>query len=275
MLKQIKDFLLLTAGTLIVAIGIYFFKFPNNFCTGGVSGISVILGSLAIINVALLIIGFLFVGRGFGLKTAYCSLLLSAAVYVLERTVNLTAPMTTQPILELVFAILFPAIGSALLFNEGASTGGTDIIAMIIKKYADINISKALFYADCVIVMLTFFVFGVETWLFSLIGFVAKILFVNNVIDSINLSKYCTVITSPEYESEICDYITNHLHKTATVNNTYTGAYNHDRKTVLLAALTVRQAASLKKFVKSIDEKSFIIVNNTSEICGRGFHETV
>jgi len=285
MAKHLKDFFLLTLGTLIVSIGVYFFKFPNNFCTGGVSGISVILGAISpslsagsfvlIINIILLAVGFVFIGRNFGTKTVYCSLLLSLSVYILEKLFPISAPLTSQPILELVFAILFSAIGAAILFNLDASTGGTDIIAMIIKKYASINISKALFFADFIVVMLTALVFGIETWLFSLMGFAAKIMFVNYALESINLSKYCTVITSPEYESSICDYITHELRKTATVSSSYTGAYLRDKKSVLLVALTQKQAFALKHFVKSLDEKSFIIINNTSEISGRGFHEMV
>ena len=283
--KKIKNFLLMTLGTLAVSIGIYFFKFPNNFCTGGVSGISVIFGAISdtlsagsfvlIINAALLLIGFLFIGRDFGFKTVYCSLLLSFFVFLLEKFFPLTKPLTSQPLLELILAISLPATGSALLFNLDASTGGTDIIVMIIKKYASINISKALFLADFIIVMLTAFVFGIETWLFSLIGFTSKLLFVNSTLESMNLSKYCTVITSPDYEEQICDFITHTLKKTATVSNSYTGAYNGDQKTVLLVALTRKQAIHLKKFVKELDEKSFIIINNTSEISGRGFHEMV
>lgn len=285
MKQHIKDFGLITLGTLIVTIGVYFFKFPNNFCTGGVSGISVILGAVSpflsaggfvlLINTVLLLAGFIFIGRDFGLKTVYCSTLMSVGIYALESFFPLTAPLTTQPILELLFAILFSALGAAVLFFSDASTGGTDIIAMIIKKYASINISKALFLADFIIVMLTAFVFGIETWLFSLIGFASKLLFVNSTLESMNLSKYCTVITSPDYEDQICNFITHTLKKTATVSNSYSGAYNGDRKSVLLVALTRKQAIHLKKFVKELDEKSFIIINNTSEISGRGFHEMV
>ena len=283
--KKIKNFLLMTLGTLAVSIGIYFFKFPNNFCTGGVSGISVIFGAISdtlsagsfvlIINAALLLIGFLFIGRDFGFKTVYCSLLLSFFVFLLEKFFPLTKPLTSQPLLELILAISLPATGSALLFNLDASTGGTDIIAMIIKKYASINISKALFLADFIIVTMTAFVFGIETWLFSLIGFLSKILFVSNVLENLNLSKYCTVITSPLYENDICGFITNSLKKTATVSHSYSGAYTGESKSVLLVALTRSQAILLKKFVKALDAKAFIVISNSSDICGKGFHETV
>lgn len=285
MAKKFMDFFLMTFGTLAVSVGIYFFKFPNNFCTGGVSGISVILGSVSeklsagsfvlIINVALILIGFLFIGGDFGFKTTYCSLLLSVFVFFLEILFPLSAPLTSQPLLELIPAIALPAAGSALLFNLDASTGGTDIIAMVIKKYASINISKALFLTDFIIVMLTVFVFGIETWLFSLIGFLSKILFVSNVLENLNLSKYCTVITSPCYAQDICGFITNTLKKTATVSHSYSGAYSNDEKSVLLVALTRNQTILLKNFVKALDNKAFIIISNTSDICGKGFHETV
>ena len=161
--RKIRDFLLLTGGTILVAIGLYYFKMPNHFSTGGVSGISIILGALIpglstgtinfIINMLLLLLGFLVFGKGFGAKTAYSSILMSGIVWVLERVQPMNAPFTDEPLLELFFAVGLPAVGSAILFNINASTGGTDIIAMIVKKYSSIDIGKALFISDCVIVI--------------------------------------------------------------------------------------------------------------------------
>ncbi len=285
MKEKLKTFLMMTLGTVLMSIGIYFFKFPNNFSTGGVSGISVLLGKLSpvlsagsfvlIINVALLLIGFLFVGKDFGLKTVYCSLLMSVLIYILEIICPLAAPLTAQPLLELVFAIFLPAAGSAILFNLGASTGGTDIVAMLIKKFASINISKALFCSDFIIVMLVFIVFGVETWLFSLLGFLAKVFMVNNILESFNMSKYCTVITAPAHADEISHYITHTLHKSATRSDAYTGVFQNEPKSVFLTALTRRQAMLLKAYVKSVDPKAFVVLSNTSEIIGKGFREVV
>ena len=180
MKKRLSDALLLTTGTLLVSFGVYFFKFPNNFSTGGVSGISVILGALLpgvstgtlvlIINAALLLLGFAVFGRSFGLKTVYCSMLMSLSIYALERLVPMDAPLTTQPMLELVFSVLLPAVGSAILFNLQGSTGGTDIVAMIFRKYTDLDIGKALFCTDFLIATLAGVVFGIETGLFSLLG---------------------------------------------------------------------------------------------------------
>lgn len=284
MKEKLKEFMVLTLGTVIMSVGIYFFKFPNNFTTGGVSGISVVLGAIVpgispgtfvmIINVSLLIIGFIIIGKSFGIKTVYCSMLMSLLIYALERIGPMSQPLTTQPVLELVFAILLPACGSAILFNADASTGGTDIVAMVIKKYAKINISKALFISDIVIVMSTVFVFGIETWLFSLLGFLSKVFLVNNLLESINLSKYCTVIVSPENEEDVRRFITDTLHKTATVSEAYEGAYKNDKKAVFLVALKRKQAVMLKRYIKDLDSRTFMIISNTSDVCGRGFRET-
>lgn len=279
--NKLKEFFIITLGTLIIAVGIYFFKFPNNFSTGGVSGISVLLGAvfpgissgfiMLVINIFLLILGYFFTGNQFCFKTVYCSLLLSFFTYGLELVIPLDSPITSQPFLELVFAILLPAIGSAILFNYDASTGGTDIVAMIIKKHSSLNISKALFCSDVVIVMLTFFVFGVETWLFCLLGFLSKIFVVNNVIESLNTSKYFTIIT--EKESEVAEYITKTLHKGATISSNYSGAFSDGEKSVILTVVTRRQAILLKNHVKQTDPHAFVIINNTSDIIGKGFRE--
>ena len=283
--KTTVEYLYLSAAATITAVGIYFFEFLNHFSSGGISGLSMILGAvfpqmsaasfMLIINVLLLILGFLIIGRDFGVKTCYCSALISVETFLLERLFPLTAPLTDEPMLEAVFMILLPSLGGALIFYLGASTGGTDIVAMIIKKYTSFNISKALFVSDFLIVMLSFWAFGLEAWLFSLFGFLARVLLVNNILSSINTSKYCTVITSPQYRDAICTYITDVLDKSATVSEEFVGAYQNEKKSVLLTALTRRQAVKLKQFARTLDEKTFIIVSSTSEIMGEGFYETI
>ncbi len=284
--KYFRDFLWITFATTLTAIGIYFFKFPNNFSTGGVTGLAVIFAKVipvpltaanysTIINLALLVIGFAILGKEFGIKTLYASLLQTVLVQGFEFIYPLTEPMTSQPMLELLFVILLAAIGSALLFDFDGSTGGTDIIAMVIKKYSSINISKALFCVDALIVMVNFFVFGIENWLFSIIAFAAKILVLNTVIKSIHLSKFCTVVVKPECLEKVCDYITHELHRSATVSEHFKGAYGHKEKSVLLVALSDRQTMQLKKYVKELDSEGFVVATDTSEISGRGFRDMI
>ena len=282
MKKRLSDFLLLTVGTLLVSAGVYFFKFPNNFSTGGVSGISVILGALLpgistgtlvlVINVALLLVGFAVFGRSFGLKTVYCSMLMSLSIYALERLVPMDAPLTTQPMLELVFSVLLPAVGSAILFNLQGSTGGTDIVAMIFRKYTDLDIGKALFCTDFLIATLAGVVFGIETGLFSLLGLLAKALVVDSVIENIHLSKYFTIVTTkPE---RITRFINEELNRSATVL-TGEGAYTQEGRKVLLTVLGRGQAVRLRAFLHEVDPQAFVVITNTSEIIGEGFRQTL
>ena len=143
--EKIKHFSLLTGSTLIMAVGTYFFKFTNNFTFGGITGLAVLVADKTnisasdfsfIVNMLLLALGFVVLGRKFAAKTAYCSILLSVALSFLSRVCPMEHPLTDQTMLELCFAIALPALGSAILFNIGSSSGGTDIIAMILKKYS-------------------------------------------------------------------------------------------------------------------------------------------
>lgn len=273
-----KDYAAITGSTLVIAAGIYFFKFPNDFTFGGVSGLAVALGRLLpfspgtinfLLNALLVVIGFLFLGRSFGIKTVYTSLLLSGAVWVLERLVPMSGPLTDEPMLELIFAVVLPAFGSAVLFNLGASSGGTDIIAMILKKHTSVDIGRALFFSDLLITLSSFFIFSIKTALFSFLGLLAKSLVVDGVIENINLSKYFNVICSePE---PICNYIVSVLHRSATVCDA-TGAYSHRHKFIVFTVMNRAQAAQLRRYIRSVEPDAFLLICNTSEIIGRGFH---
>ena len=182
--KTAREWLYITAGILIMSAGIYFFKFPNHFSTGGVTGIAIVLGHyipsitpgtlVTIINVALLILGFAVIGKSFGIRTVYASLLMSGTLQLLEVICPLDAPLTSQPLVELMFAVGLPAVGSAILFNLDASSGGTDILAMILRKYTALNIGVALLCSDIIITVSACFAFGMETGLFSILGLIIK-----------------------------------------------------------------------------------------------------
>lgn len=273
-----REILFLTLGTALVAIGVYFFKFPNHFSTGGVTGIAVVLSSLfptvssstfaSVINLLFLALGFLVLNRGFGIRTVYCSLLFSGLLSALEWLVPMSGPLTNEKILELFFAIIFPALGSAILFNLEGSTGGTDILAMILKKYTSLDIGKALLCVDILISLSTFFVFDIETGLCSLLGLALKSILVDNVIESLNRKKSFILVT--DHPQEVCDYITNTLHRSATYWEGK-GAYSHETKWVVLTALSRAQAVALRRYLKSLDPHAFMLITNSSEIFGKGF----
>ncbi len=135
----IREYGILTVATLLLVIGVYVFKFPNNFSFGGVTGIAVVLSKITalsasaytfIINMALLAVGFIFLGTSFGIKTVYVSVLTSVGLSAMEKFFPMTGPLTDQPVLELIFAIFLPALSAAILFNVGASGGGVGLSAM-------------------------------------------------------------------------------------------------------------------------------------------------
>ena len=276
--RQLKEWALMTLGTLLLASGVYFFKFPNNFSTGGVSGLSVILGHyfpditpgdfVMVINVALLLIGFAVFGRSFGVRTCYCSLLMSVFIWVMERAVPLSAPMTSQPLMELLFAVGLPAVGSAILFNLDASSGGTDIVAMLLRKFTTLNIGNALMVSDCVITVMACVAFGMETGLFSILGLIIKSVMVDMVLENINTHKCFHIITAhPEL---VEPFITQTLHRGATELHGE-GAYTHEGRTVLLTVVNRREAVLLRRHVKKVDPRAFLLITNTGEIIGKGF----
>ena len=278
MKSKLKNFSLLTISTLIMAVGIYFFKFANNFTFGGITGIAVLVAKFLpisasdfsfVVNILLLIFGWIVLGKSFAEKTAYSTILLSVSLSLLERIYPMSHPLTNEPLLELIFAILLPALGSAILFNIGASSGGTDVIAMILKKYTSVDIGKGLMISDLIFTLAGFLVFNVKTGLYSLFGLIMRSALIDNFIESFNRSKYFHVVTSNA--TCICDFIQNDLQRGATIVNA-TGAFTGDDKYIILTVLSPSQAVKLRNFIKEHDPKAFLLVSNTSEIIGKGFH---
>ena len=284
---NLKNWLFMNLGVLLMAIGIYFFKAPNGFATGGVSGVAIILANvfpvltqsvyMMIINVLLLIVGLIVLGKECGILTIYCSLMLSLENWLFETLIPLSAPLTSYPLLELVYAVLLTGVGSAIIFKCRASSGGTDIVALVLKKYTSMNVGTALLCTDFLIAAMTFIRFGEQgisidpqTGLFSLLGLFAKVFVVDDIIDSINLCKSFTIITvKPD---EINDYILKEIKHGVTVISAH-GAYTGESKTVLMTVCRRSEAIRLRKKVYEIDPGAFMIITKTSEIMGKGFRD--
>jgi uncharacterized membrane-anchored protein YitT (DUF2179 family) len=274
----VREWVYITIGILIMSAGIYFFKFPNHFSTGGVTGIAIILGHyipsvtpatlVTIINIGLLILGFLVLGRSFGIRTVYASLLMSGTLELLETVCPMSAPMTSQPLLELMFAVGLPAVGSAILFNLDASSGGTDILAMILRKHTSMNIGIALLCSDIVITVSACFAFGMETGLFSILGLIIKSLFMDLVTDNLKTKKCFQIITSDPEPIEV--FITTVLHRGATRLHGE-GSFTHEGKTVLLAVVSRHEAVLLRNYIRRQDPAAFLIITSSTEIIGKGF----
>ena len=278
LIANLRFFALLNAGLILTALGIVWFKTPNHFAFGGTSGISIILstvfpkldvgGAMWIVNALLVVLGVIFLNiRSMG-WTVYSSFALSFYVTLCEKLLPLEEPLTDQRFLEFCFAVILPAIGSAIVFNIGASTGGTDIIAMILNKHTSLEIGKSLLISDLGIVLIAAYLYGASTGLYCILGMILKCTVVDSAIESLNLRKVCTVISSePE---KVKKFIMEQLKRTATEQEAH-GAYSNNAEKVLMTVLTRREAALLRNFIRKEDPHAFITIVNSSEIIGKGF----
>ena len=280
---------IINAGILFLAIGIYFFKAPYGFATGGVSGLSIILAKLTspfapfitqsmyvlVINILLLVLGVIVLGKECGLMTCYCSLTYSLENMLFEYLFPLEQLQTymqthVSPLLSLVYAVLLTGIGSALLFKQNASSGGTDIVALILRKFTSLNVGTALLFTDILIAGSTFFFYSFETGLYSILGLFAKTFVIDDILDSMNMCKAFTIITTRAKEIE--EYIITEMHHGATVYHAE-GAYTGEDKQVIVTVCKRLESLRLRKKVKEIDPHAFIIITKTSEIMGKGFRD--
>lgn len=284
-MQKIMRWVLITVGSLMMALSVYFFQTPNGITLGGVAGVAFLLEKatplsqgiwMAIINGALLLLGLIILGKQCTVRTVYSSLLYTGFIYILEVIGNKTGiphPITGEnTFLALTYAILLFGIGGALIFNCGASSGGTDIIALIFKKYTKLNVGVALFIVDFTVICITIYSVKVEIALYSFMGLFAKSFLLDSVIEGLGRTKYVTIITTmPE---EIGEYILNGVHHTYTVYEAK-GGYTGEEKKVILTICKRTEAWKLKTGVKHIDPNAFVIISNASEIVGKGFGGTV
>ena len=278
---RVKFFLLLNLGLILTALGIVVFKAPNHFALGGTSGISIIISTLNpglpvgaimwIVNAVLVVLGFIFLDRDSMGWTIFSSFALSAYVSLFEQLIPLSAPLTDDTLLELIFAVMLPGIGSAFVFNIGASTGGTDILAMILKKHTSLQIGTALLVADMGIVAWAAILYGPRTGLYCVLGLVAKALVVDQFIESVNTSKVVSIIADDP--QPIMDYIVHDLHRTATLRYERGGFSGRSFETIV-TVLNRHEAAQLRNYVRSLEPNAFMTIVSSSEIIGRGFRRT-
>ena len=276
-LRIALEYLYMTACCAGVCVVIHLFQLPNHFVFGGVTGLAVLLSTATglpfallniLINGALLLAGFLFLGRDFGIRTVYVTLCVSVCFEILARTVPIAAPLTTEPILEGLAVIVAMAAMSAALFQVNACGGGTDIAAMIIRRYWKVDIGKAMLSVDLASVLFSFPLYGITTGLFSLFGLLAKVFVMDTLLESIHLCKYFTIVTSdPE---PICAFIRGGISRGATVFQAR-GNFAGEERTVILTAVRRSQAIRLRNFIHANAPDAFLVITNTSEIIGRGF----
>ncbi|MDR1000377.1 MAG: YitT family protein [Clostridiales bacterium] len=273
-----KNSVLLNLGLFLVALGVHVFRNTNKFASGGISGLSLLLsyympgwskgGLMLGLNAIVLLLGYYILGRKSGTKSLYGTFMLSGMIWFLEIVMPLNNPLTKDKFLEFIFSVFVPGFGSALVFYSGASTGGTDIVAQILKKFFKINISTGLMLVDFVIAVSAGLLFGLESMLYSVLGVITKSFLLDSVLESLRIYKIMVIISNKS--EQICLFINKEINRGATIHQAR-GAYTYEDKNVITAVLSRRQAVKLQSYIKQIDPGAFITISNSTEIIGKGF----
>lgn len=282
MKRAVKEYILITIGLVLVAAGIYYFLVPSNLAAGGVSGLAIVInkfipgapvGLLMLgMNIILFIIAFIFLGPKFGAKTIYSSLGLSGMIWFLEKFFPIAKPISSDLLLVLLIGILVSGIGMGIIFNQNASTGGTDIIAKIINKYLHIDIGKSLLMSDFLITLAAGLTFGAQIGMYAILGVIINGFVIDGVINGINVSKQVNIITSKG--DEIKQFIMENLGRGITIYDAK-GAYTGEEKEVLITVMSRKEFIRLREFIKETDKNAFITVSTVHEVLGEGFKNII
>lgn len=275
---NIRSFIIINFGLLITALGMYLFLIPANLAAGGVTGLGIIINNLLpqipvglimiIFNIFLFSLAFLVIGKEFGGLTVYNSLLLSALIYIFELLLPMSGPLIDDLLVNLIYGVLTSSVGMAIIFNQNASTGGTDIIAMIISKFTHLNIGKSLLIADSIVAVGAITVLGIEVGLYSLLGILINTTLIDKVIAGFN-TKYQVAIIS-EKEDIINKFITEEMGRGVTLLYGAGGFSNIDKR-VIHTVVPRSEYLIIRNKVMELDPRAFIWVNLVNEVHGEGY----
>lgn len=270
--EGIKDFLLLTLGTAIIAAAVYFGMIPSHVSVGSISGLAIVLSNFVplpvsaitmVLNVALLLVGFLFIGREFGVKTVYTSLLLPALLALFEVLFPDVSSLTGDQMLDVICYVLVVSIGLAILFTRNASSGGLDIAAKLLNKYLHMDLGKAMGLTGMCVALSSALVYDKKTVVLSVLGTYLSSMVLDNFIFGINVKKRVCIIS--EKMEEIKSFILSDLHSGATIYEAI-GAYENQPHQEIITIVDKGEYAKLMAFLRKTDQKAFITVYTVSEV---------
>ncbi|MFC0522099.1 YitT family protein [Pontibacillus salicampi] len=278
MLKKLLSFFIINLGVFCVAANVHFFLSPNNLATGGISGLSILMNEvfpgmplglvMLILNIVCFLLGFIFIGFQFGVKTIYTSFAVSFMVWALEEFAPMEQPLSDDILIQLIIGQAIAAAGIAMVFHQGASTGGTDIIAMILNKFFSIEMGKAVLFSDIAIAGSSVLIFGPQVGLYAFFGVILNGIVIDYALQQLEDNKEIVIISK---ESEaVRSFIVYELGKGATIHAAK-GAYNHDSKEVITTILKRKDLNRLKKYIGDIDQTAFVTVHSMHEIIGQNF----
>ena len=268
----IQDMAVITFATFIVAVAVYFFMMPNNLAIASIAGLAVVLQNFIplsvatislIFNVGLLIIGFIFVGREFGGKTVYTSVILPIFVGIFEKLFPKYNGLTGDPFLDMICYIFIVSIGLSLLFNHNASSGGLDIIVKILNKYLHIDKGKAMSIAGMLVSLSAIFAYDTKTVVLSVLGTYLNGIILDYFLFGTNIKKKVCILSAKN--EEIKKYILKNMHSGATLYKVI-GAYNNEEHEEVVAIVNKREYGVLMQFIRRTDSDAFVTVSTINEV---------
>ncbi|MBS4957736.1 MAG: YitT family protein [Clostridium sp.] len=273
---NLKEFLLITIGILLVAVSVVYFFEPNSIAAGGITGLAIVInhyipfisiGPLVLImDATLFVIALIAIGPKFGAKSIYCSFLLSTSMWIMQKFFPFT--ITNDLMLATIFGTLIAALGMAIVFNANASSGGTDIIAKILNKFFHFNIGKSLLMVDFLVTLLGAITFGVNIGLYGLLAVIINGVVIDKIIAGFKVKSEITIIS--HRNKEISEYILNDLERGCTFIKGIGGFTGKDTS-LLYTVLDRSEFIKLKNHISSIDKNAFITVGEVHEVMGEGF----
>lgn len=269
---EIKEFFVITLGAVLAGAAIFFFMLPSHLAVGSASALAMVLSNYIplsvsainlILNVFLLLIGFILIGPGFGIKTVYTSIMVPVSMGVFEIFFPNLESLTGDPLLDVLCYILVVGKAMAILFSHNASSGGLDIVAKIMNKYLKIDLGSAVSVSGIVVALTSVLCYDTKTVVLSVLGTYFGGIIVDHFIFGLNIKRRVCVI-SPKIE-EITEYVLHQLHSGATLNE-ITGAYDKTLKKEIITIVDKHEYRKLMDFVKKVDPKAFVTVYAVNEI---------
>ena len=268
----LKEFAIITVGTVIVAAAVFFFMLPSHVSVGSGAALAMVLSNFIplsvstitlIMNVGLLIIGFFLVGPEFGVKTVYCSILMPVIMGVFEMVFPNFQSITQDPLLDVICYILVVGVGLMILFPRNASSGGLDIVAKIMNKYLHMDLGKAMSLSGIVVALSSALCYDAKTVVLSVLGTYFGGIILDHFIFDSNIKRRVCVI-SPRLD-EIVDFVVHDLHSGATLSEII-GGYDRTPRMEMVAIVDKNEYRQLMDYVRKIDPKAFVTVYAVSEM---------
>ena len=271
-LAAVQEVCILTAAVAVIAVAVYFFLVPSHTSVSSISGLGIVLSNFVplplsaitmILNVVLLLIGFLTCGREFGAKTVYTSILLPFFIGVLERVFPNIGSLTDSQELDVLCYILVVSVGLSILFNRNASSGGLDIVAKIMNKYLHMDLGRAMSLSGMCVALSAALVYDKKTVVLSVLGTYFNGLVLDHFIFDHNIKRRVCIITKKE--EELRHFIIHDLHSGATVYESY-GAYNLEKRREIITIVDKSEYQKLMNFMNREDPQAFITVYTVSDM---------